>query len=249
MAKQQKRPKYGSVQQSYVALREVQGPLMRLDLPGGPAYRSVVEVVGTHFNLLDEAKQQDIHELYHRLWISLDFPVQPIIRVQPRDVEAYLQYVDGPGGDDWHVLAQDHAAFLRGLSKQKPLLGRRFYLVIPAEESGDQGAELPRWLGAVKAKRPQDQQELSPLEAAQQLRTRYETLAYHLQSIGLACRLLSDKQLIGFYRSFFAPAPSAGAAALEDEISPGVIAEQPDHLRIEATRTVKQFVRLLKIEH
>src|SRR5947199_3982121 len=132
--------KSGNIQE-YLLLQDVHGPVMRLATPGGPCYRSVIEVRATYFNLsLD--KQQELYEQYHRLFLGLDFPLQIIVRIQPLDIEDYLQYVN-PAlslGESWQMLARDHTKFLRAVTKQKGLLGRRFYIVVPAEERG-----LSRW--------------------------------------------------------------------------------------------------------
>lgn len=240
--------KYGSVQEDYIFLHQVIGPVACVDLPGGIAYRSVIEVTGTHLNLFDENKQQEIHELYHQLYISLSSSIQIIIRIGELDIEEYLKYVDGPfSGEEWQALTQDHAKMLRGLTKQKPLLGRRFYVVIPAEEE-IQG--LSRW------DRGQIQQEtLTLTQAAQTLRSRYETLAYHLQSIGMTCQLLTDKALAQFYRSFFSPhyvemgkkAPNKDSS-LEDVLAPRMIITQKDHLQIEQVGPPIHYVRVEKVD-
>ncbi len=241
----QKKQKYGSVQEQYVYLREVLGPVARLDLPSGPAYRSVVEVTGTHLNLFDESKQQEIHELYHQLYTSLDHSIQIIIRIRALDIEAYLQYVDGPDKtQEWQALASSHAEMLRGLTKQSPLLGRRFYIVLPAEEELE---GLSRW--------EKGQDTLTLTQAAQTLRSRTETLTYHLQSIGISCRLLTNRRLAEFYKSFFSPASPHihggvvnNGFALEDVIAPRMIAAQKDHLQLEHTQPhIIEYMRVEKI--
>ena len=244
--------KYGSVQEQYVLLREVRGPVARLDLPGGPAYRAVVEVTGTHLNLFDESKQEEIHELYHQLYLSLDFSIQIIIRIVELDIEAYLQFVDGPDdGQEWQALAQDHADMLRGLTKQRSLLGRRFYIVLPAEEQSV-GLGLSRW----EKGQGQQQETLTLTQAAQQLRSRYETVAYHLQSVGMACRLLTNRKLAEFYKSFFIPqSPQVSLSALnagyslEDVVAPRMIIAERDYLQVEQSRPSHlQYIRVEKVD-
>jgi len=245
----------GSVQKQYIALREVKGPVMRLRLPsGGSGYRSVMEVTGTHFNLLDEDKQEMVYELYHRLFLALDFPLQIMVRVRELNVEAYLQYVEPESVQaGWQRLAADHASFLRKQVERHPLLGRRFYLAFPADEPT---------AGPLR-KRHQDQlAEMSA--AAQQLKTRYETLSYHLRAIGLSCRLLADGRLVQFYRSFLLPVVTplsldvvghptqatggtrstkkGGSPRLEDLLAPGVVEAMWDMLAVEN-------VQCLRVQH
>jgi CagE, TrbE, VirB family, component of type IV transporter system len=220
----------GSMEQFFL-LQEVQGPVLRL---GAGLYRSVIEVTGTHFSLFDESKQQDIHELYHRLFVSLDFPIQIIVQVRPLNIEAYLQYVDPPaqpGPDPWRVLAHDHASFLRVSVQRQPLLGRRFFLIIPAEEMTTRGAAGPlsSWVGDDKQ---EVSQELDMAQAAQLLRTRYETISYHLQAIGLSCHLLTNRKLIGFYRNFFIP-----------NKLPSQMTEERDYLALDTSH----YIRVLQI--
>jgi hypothetical protein len=227
----EKEEKTGNIEEQFIMLREARGPVLRLDLPTGDiAYRSVIEISGTHLTLLDEGKQQDIHEMYHRLFLSLDFPIQIIVQVRPLNLEAYLQYVDLPGSKSWQALAVDHAAFLRALAKRQPLLGRRFFLVIPAEEEFTTATALLGWGG--KRQQAQPGQELSMEQAALTLRTRYETISYHLQSIGASCRLLTNKKLIAFYLNFFLSK------------LPLSIRVERDHIKLDG-----HYIRALHIDH
>jgi hypothetical protein len=223
--------KTGNIQEQFILLQEVRGPVLCLALPtGGVAYRSVIEISGTHLTLLDEAKQQDIHELYHRLFLGLDFPIEIIVQIRPLDLEAYLQYVDMPGPKPWQALAADHAAFLRALAKRQPLLGRRFFLVVPAEEEFSTTQALPGW--GRKKKQAQLSQELSMEQAALTLRARYETISYHLQSIGASCRLLTNKKLTAFYRNFFLNKP------------PLLVKIERDHIKLD-----DHYIRVQTIDH
>src|SRR5436305_11180786 len=161
----------------YLLLQDVHGPVMRLRGAGSSCYRSVIEVTGTYFNLLDEEKQQELYEQYHRLFVSLDFPLQFLARVTPLDIEDYVRFVRPEQvGESWQALAHDHTKFLRALVKQRGLLGRRFYAVIGAEERASGGL----------AWRKQEQEQMSYAEAAQVLRLRSETVIYHLKGLGLS---------------------------------------------------------------
>jgi hypothetical protein len=253
-----KRKKVGKIQDYFLTLREVRGPVMCLT---NGEYCSVIEVTGTHLNLLDEEKRQDLYELYHRFFLSLDFPVEIIARVRKLNIEAYLRYVDpSPASSQqgamllpWQALARNHADFLRALTRQRGLFGRQFYLVLPA--AADVDAVLPR---RPRLHHPQERGEeaLSLEQAVQLLRLRFETVAYHLQSIGLSCRLLTHLQLIQFYRSFFVPTPapspqqqSRKSTMLEDALAIDTIEVMRDaidleghYIRVQAIETLPRLV-------
>src|SRR5436305_968291 len=210
-------------------LQDVHGPVMRLRGAGSSCYRSVIEVTGTYFNLLDEEKQQELYEQYHRLFLTLDFPLQFLARVTPLDIEDYLRFVQpsGPERSSWQSLASHHAQFLRALVKQRGLLGRRFYVVVPAEEV-THGKAL--WGKG-------EQEAMSYAEAAATLRLRCETMIYHLKGLGLGCQLVTDKKLAQFYTGF-----AAGTA-----MRPERLGVERDHLCILDQSGASCYVRVQQI--
>src|SRR5207248_5637982 len=70
---------------------------------------------------------------------GLSYPVQILVRASPVDLSRYIATVEERGRQmpSAHLadLAHDHAAFVQNLARQRTLLERRFYAVVPAESA------------------------------------------------------------------------------------------------------------------
>lgn len=123
----------GSVQTVYMDLVEIDDDVARL--AGGQA-RAVLEVGSLNFGLLGEREREAILAGFAAFLNGLNFPVQILVRVLPIDVERYLAELERRTRQlpaSLAELARDHVAFLRKLARNRTLLERRFYLVVPAE--------------------------------------------------------------------------------------------------------------------
>src|SRR3972149_872441 len=121
-----------------------------LCLRGGD-YRAVLEAQSVNFGLKSEAEQEAIMAGYRAFLNALSYPIQVVVRILPTDVEAYLAGLRGRfagrGGEALRRLALDHEAFVRRLARERMLLERRFYVVVPAGLEGAfdrRGIRLPR---------------------------------------------------------------------------------------------------------
>ena len=106
-----------------------------LCLRGGD-YRAVLEAQSVNFALKSEAEQEAIMAGYRAFLNALSYPIQVVVRILPTDVEPYLAALrgraSGRGAEALRRLALDHEAFVRRLARERTLLERRFYVVIPA---------------------------------------------------------------------------------------------------------------------
>jgi len=106
-----------------------------LSLVGGQ-HRAVVEVGSINFGLQGEAEQEVVIAGFAAFLNGLTFPIQILVRVLPVDMEHYLgdlQERTRHLPDDLSDLARDYVTFLQRLARNRTLLERRFYLVIPAQ--------------------------------------------------------------------------------------------------------------------
>src|ERR1700716_2650185 len=111
-------------------------------LPGSE-YRAVLEVGGTASPLADDAREEGLLAGFATFLNALSYPIQILVRATPVDLSRYVatleergrQLLDGQLAD----LAHDHAAFVQGLARQRTLLERRFYVVVPAETASPAG--------------------------------------------------------------------------------------------------------------
>ena len=135
MAKNGKRP-LASVQE-LLPLEEIVDDI--LCLRGGD-YRAALEAQSVNFALKSEGEQEAIMAGYRAFLNALSYPIQVLVRILPTDVEAYLaglrERFGGRGGETLRRLALDHETFVRRLARERTLLERRFYVVIPAGLEG-----------------------------------------------------------------------------------------------------------------
>lgn len=193
-----------------------------LCLRGGD-YRAVLEAQSVNFALKSEAEQEAIMAGYRAFLNALSYPIQVVVRILPTDVESYLtglreprlrgaQGFGGRGGEALRRLALDHETFVRRLARERTLLERRFYVVVPAGLEGAferRGIRWP-WQGAPRNVRHN-------LEAAaRQLAFRCQELAQALTSFGVATRRLNSEELAHLWNGFLRPEvaflPPAGAS-------------------------------------
>ncbi|HWO74267.1 MAG TPA: hypothetical protein VNN21_12000 [Dehalococcoidia bacterium] len=172
-----------------------------LCLRGGD-YRAVLEAQSINFALKSESEQEGIIAGYKAFLNSLGYPLQVIVRILPTDVEAYLnglrQRPRARGDEMLRRLALDHEAFVRRLARERSLLERRFYIVIPAGLEGVFEKRSMRWPW-----QPPPKDIRRNLEAAaHQLDFRAQEVLQALASFGVSARRLSSDELSFLWSDF-----------------------------------------------
>ena len=134
MRSRHRRRRLASVQE-LLPLDEIAGDVLRLR---GGDYRAVLQAGSVNFALKSETEQESILAGYRRFLNGLAYPLQVLVRVVPTDVEGYLAGVRAAraGSDTLRRLALDHEAFVRRIARERTLLDRRFYVVVPAGMDG-----------------------------------------------------------------------------------------------------------------
>jgi len=165
-----------------------------LCLRGGD-YRAILEAQSVNFALKSEAEQESIMAGYRAFLNSLSYPIQVVVRILPTNVEAYLAGVrerfGGRSGEALRRLALDHEAFVRRLGRERTLLERRFYVVVPAGLEGSFERRGIRWPWQ---KTPGNvRQNLDA--AARQLTFRCQELKQALASFGVGARRLDSDEI------------------------------------------------------
>lgn len=176
----------------------------------GSDYRAVLEAQSVNFALKSDAEQEAIMAGYRAFLNALSYPIQVVVRILPTDVEPYLASLrataSGRGAEALRRLALDHEAFVRRLARERTLLERRFYVVIPAGLEGAfarTGVRLGErrsirwpWRGRSASNR-------QGLEAArEQLTFRCQEIAQGLGGFGVATRRLGSDELVELWCSF-----------------------------------------------
>src|SRR5215467_8896759 len=129
-------PRRASVQSARLAIETIEAGVVAL--PDGE-YRAVLEVSGTARPFEDEARLEGVLAGFATFLNGLNYPLQILVRATPVDLSRYLTALEERGRqvEDGQLadMAHDHAAFVQSLARQRTLLERRFYVVVPAESA------------------------------------------------------------------------------------------------------------------
>ncbi len=190
--------RHPSVQSTRLRLEAIDDDVVCL---AGREYRAVLEVGSVNFGLQGEHQQEVLVASYAAFLNSLTFPVQVLVRVLPLDLDRYVGDLERRARDalpePMAELARDHAAFLRRLARNRTLLERRFYLVVPAGRDAtgpDRGWRLLRRAPA-----------LDLAAARRQLTVRCEEIARQLGRCELSVRRLRSVELAQLYHACWCP--------------------------------------------
>ena len=190
--------KRASVQTARLSLEAIEDEVVLL---ARSQYRAVLEVSGVHFGLQGEAEQEAIIGGFAAFLNSLSFPTQVLVRVLPIDIDGYIGELERRArqemSENLAALARDHVAFVRRLARNRTLLERRFYLVIPAdtESTGSRGT----W-SMVRRRGGRD-----GAAARKQLVIRCEEVERQLGRCGLSARRLGNGELAQLYYACWCP--------------------------------------------
>jgi hypothetical protein len=199
--------KQASVQSVRLGIQAIQQDVVEL---AGGDYRAVLEVSGVARPFDDDVRLEGLLAGFATFLNSLNHPIQIVVRATPVDLSRYLSALEergrrvhdsADGGGQLADLARDHAGFVQGLARQRTLLERRFYVVVPAES-----APPMNWTRRLRGARG-DSLDLEPRREAarRQLNLRCEDLRRQFARCGLAARRLGDLELAQLYLACWSP--------------------------------------------
>lgn len=191
----------------------------------GRDYRAVMEAQSVNFALKSDSEQEAIMAGYRAFLNSLSYPIQVVARILPTDVEGYLaglrktRLMDrhgsrGGNSEALRRLALDHETFVRRLARERTLLERRFYVVVPAGLEGAFERKAIRWPWQATPGNARQSREA----ATRQLNFRCYELVQAMASFGVNTRRLLSQELAGLWNDF-----------LRSEIAPSglIVHQQP----------------------
>lgn len=187
-------------------LAGIEDGILRLD-DGG--CRAVLALGTVNLALASAAEQEALLAGYRAFLNGLRFPVQLLVRVEPADIERYLAGLRQPvdGGVMLVRLALDHETFVRRLARERVLLDRRCYLVVPDTDADAGPARaLPR-------RHPWPWRRPTPTAAtarpapavAALLTARCAALGVALAALGVPARRLGTAELVALWASLLVP--------------------------------------------
>jgi conjugal transfer ATP-binding protein TraC len=254
----------GSVQLQYVGVREVREQMLCLQ---GARYRAVIAVQGCNFLLKSEQEQLALTERYQHLLAGLTYPIQVLLRIRPFALPSQGADSASEGfsqASPWHHLARDQAAFWRDLERGRTLLSRHLYLIVPADPLPSHRPRVLRLPGLRSGVIRAGAQESDFEHARAQLDLRVTEISRQLGALGLACRRLSDQDLLALsavcllpeqeggepgrdplllgsvpamqtLAGPYGPGESGGFTSLADRLAPSCVWLQPEAMYIQGT--------------
>jgi len=191
---------HASVQTIRLGVSAIDGGVVQL---ANHEHRAVLEVTGTSSPIEDDARQESVLAGFAAFLNALSYPVQIVVRAVPVDLARYVAALEErarqglPG--ELTALAQDHAQFVQALARQRTLLERRFFVVVPAEAPTRTG--LDRW----RRRRASQAADAEWEAARRQLAFRCDDVARQLARCGLHVRRLVDLELAQLYLACWSP--------------------------------------------
>lgn len=95
----------------------------------------VIATTAVNFGLLSEKEQESLIFAYAGLLNSLSFPIQVVIKSQQKDITAYIKLLEDQEQKQKNPKLQSsihsYRAFVESTVKEKNVLDKKFYLVIP----------------------------------------------------------------------------------------------------------------------
>lgn len=168
----------------------------------------VLQVTAMNFDLLSEAEQDASIYSYAALLNSLSFPIQIIVSSRPKDVTGYLRYVEQRETEIVNPVykerIQEYRAFIGSMVKERNVLDKRFYAVVPfsASEMGFSTNKLP-------LNKKHELTDSDKHYIIQKARTNLDPRRDHLMSqfgrIGLYARQLNTQELIQLLYASYNP--------------------------------------------
>jgi hypothetical protein len=196
-----------NIQQSFVPIETIESDLLSLRTAHRPAYRAIMEVSGLNYQLKSEEQQTALALVFQQILGGLKHSLQILLRAEPFQQEAYLRRfgeslppegtvvlgADLDAEERWRRLNSTYAHFFREqLGRERTLLERHFYLIVPA----DPVLTSEERLGVLLRGQRKQAQIQAYAQARQQLDLRCSELSRQLSSLGLLCRRLRNPELV-----------------------------------------------------
>jgi hypothetical protein len=161
-----------------------------------------------NFGLLAEQEQDAIMYAYAALLNSLNFPIQIVINSKTKDATSYLQLLEAQsqkaGSESKRALIKRYQNFVGQLIKERNVLDKKFYVVIPALPI-EVGMITPQHVlpGNTTPQITQEQKAAIIEKGLGVLEPRRDHLIAQFNRIGLYARQLATQEIIEiFYNSY-----------------------------------------------
>jgi hypothetical protein len=182
----------------------------------------VMSATAVNFGLLSEKEQDAIIYAYAGLLNSLSFPIEILIRTQHKDVTAYLQTLEDREKKQKNpklaTAIHGYRLFVAATVKEKDVLDKKFYLVIPFSYL-ELGVSANVLLGGSKKRGLPYPKSYIFERALTVLTPKGDHVIRLLNRIGLQAKQLTNEQLTRlFYEIYNQGAPPLDPAVIQKTI-------------------------------
>lgn len=166
-----------------------------------------ITTTAVNFGLLSEKEQEAIIYAYAGLLNSLSFPVQIVVRSQHKDISSYLKLLEEQEKRQKNPKLvksiSDYRAFVAATVKEKDVLDKKFYIVIPFS-SLELGVSTKVLFGSKKHGLPYDKAYIYD-KALTVLTPKRDHILRLLTRLGLRGRQVTSEQLVRLFFSIYNP--------------------------------------------
>src|SRR3989338_1901386 len=166
-----------------------------------------ITTTAVNFGLLSEKEQEAIIYAYAGLLNSLSFPIQILVRSQHKDITSYLKLLEEQEHKQKNPKLvksiADYRAFVAATVKEKEVLDKKFYIVIPFS-SLELGVSTKVLFGSKKSGLPYDKAYIYD-KALTVLTPKRDHILRLLTRLGLRGRQLTSEQLVRLFFSIYNP--------------------------------------------
>ena len=205
----------GSSVQIRLDVAAIQNGVVRFGSADPAEYCAVMEVAGSQESLakVDDAKQEELLAAYCQFLNSVTFAFQLVVQVHPVDLSWYVTRVEERARalpPTLVALARDHATYVQGLTRQRTLLERRIYIVVPSTSTEEatgrhSGLRLKRLLPGRHGSVSVIDRQLEAERIQRLLADRCDVIGRQLGRAGLRATRLDDLGLAQLYHTNWAP--------------------------------------------
>lgn len=207
--------------QRFLPIAEIRSDTVLLKNAG---LRAVLLVEALNFNLKSETERAGIIAGYEGLVNTLTFPLQIVVRSAKMNIDPYLAQLRslaaGQGNELLKTQTLAYAAFVERLIDVADIMQKRFYVVVPLDQSARGKTLLEQFFGWLSpddstAKAAQRARDFAA--GARALNDRVNLVQAGLQNIGLVSRRLTTHELIELYYQIYNPQTSQEQKLPEEE--------------------------------
>ncbi|MGB9911490.1 MAG: hypothetical protein ACPLKP_02690 [Microgenomates group bacterium] len=169
----------------------------------------ILSVSAINYDLLSEKEQEAMIYAYAALLNSLTFPIQIVIRTQPKDVSDYINLLKKTGEKETRPLIKNqilkYIQFVEETVKKNNVLDKKFYIVIPMSPLEISGIKtLTQSLKPTSKKLPFDKDYILQ-KAKINLLPKKDHIIRLLRRLGIKGKQLDTKELIKLFFEIYNP--------------------------------------------